>query len=162
MDPAITASLATGLAGYLAYIVPLPPLLIRLVGVASHLGTMHHEHFQHADKRGFPALDHLAEAGSAGFSDVLGICLPAGIVVELRALYGAASRISCLWRRPLRVGVVGAFFSFGGWWDVSKIAGEVRDPGRTLPRALCLGCCAVTVFTSWSVRSSYIWFPWTK
>ena len=33
MDPAITASLATGLAGYFAYIVPLPPLLIRLVGV---------------------------------------------------------------------------------------------------------------------------------
>jgi APA family basic amino acid/polyamine antiporter len=35
MDPAITASLATGLAGYFAYIVPLPPLLIKLVGVAA-------------------------------------------------------------------------------------------------------------------------------
>ena len=45
----------------------------------------------------------------------------------------------------LAVGVVGAFFSFGGWWDVSKIAGEVRDPGRTLPRALLLGLLAVTV-----------------
>jgi basic amino acid/polyamine antiporter, APA family len=27
----------------------------------------------------------------------------------------------------LAVGVVSAFFSFGGWWDVSKIAGEVRE-----------------------------------
>jgi APA family basic amino acid/polyamine antiporter len=45
----------------------------------------------------------------------------------------------------LGVGVVGAFFSFGGWWDVGKIAGEVRDPGRTLPRALLLGMLAVTV-----------------
>jgi len=45
----------------------------------------------------------------------------------------------------LGVGVVGAFFSFGGWWDVSKIAGEVRDPGRTLPRALLFGMLAVTV-----------------
>ena len=44
----------------------------------------------------------------------------------------------------LGVGVVGAFFSFGGWWDVGKIAGEVRDPGRTLPRALLLGVLAVT------------------
>ena len=44
----------------------------------------------------------------------------------------------------LGVGVVSAFFSFGGWWDVSKIAGEVRDPGRTLPRALLLGLLAVT------------------
>ena len=40
--------------------------------------------------------------------------------------------------------MVGAFFSFGGWWDVSKIAGEVRDPARTLPRALVLGVLAVT------------------
>jgi APA family basic amino acid/polyamine antiporter len=40
--------------------------------------------------------------------------------------------------------MVGAFFSFGGWWDVSKIAGEVRDPVRTLPRAMVLGVLVVT------------------
>ncbi len=38
-----------------------------------------------------------------------------------------------------------AFFSFGGWWDVTKLAGEVRDPARTLPRALWLGLTAVTI-----------------
>src|SRR5262249_37288954 len=41
--------------------------------------------------------------------------------------------------------MVAAFFSFGGWWDVSKLAGEVRDPARTLPRALALGVVAVTI-----------------
>lgn len=40
--------------------------------------------------------------------------------------------------------MVGAFYSFGGWWDVNKIAGEVRDPARTLPRALVLGVVVVT------------------
>jgi APA family basic amino acid/polyamine antiporter len=40
--------------------------------------------------------------------------------------------------------MVGAFFSFGGWWDVSKLAGEVRDPGHTLPRAMLLGVLVVT------------------
>src|ERR1700723_3425553 len=44
----------------------------------------------------------------------------------------------------LGAAVVGAFFSFGGWWDAAKIAGEVRDPGRTLPRALVVGVVAVT------------------
>jgi APA family basic amino acid/polyamine antiporter len=39
---------------------------------------------------------------------------------------------------------VAAFFSFGGWWDANKLAGEVRDPGRTLPRALTLGVVVVT------------------
>jgi APA family basic amino acid/polyamine antiporter len=40
--------------------------------------------------------------------------------------------------------LVGAFFAFGGWWDASKLTGEVRDPERTLPRALALGVVAVT------------------
>jgi APA family basic amino acid/polyamine antiporter len=44
----------------------------------------------------------------------------------------------------LGAGMVGAFFSFGGWWDVSKIGGEMRDPGRTLPRAMLLGVLLVT------------------
>jgi APA family basic amino acid/polyamine antiporter len=38
-----------------------------------------------------------------------------------------------------------AFFAFGGWWDLSKLAGEVRDPAHTLPRALALGVLIVTL-----------------
>jgi APA family basic amino acid/polyamine antiporter len=45
----------------------------------------------------------------------------------------------------LGVGLIGAFFSFAGWWDASKIAGELRDPRRTLPRALVLGLSIVMV-----------------
>jgi APA family basic amino acid/polyamine antiporter len=43
------------------------------------------------------------------------------------------------------LGFVGAFFSFGGFWEASRVAGETRDPGRTLPRALALGVAAVTL-----------------
>ena len=45
----------------------------------------------------------------------------------------------------LAAALVGSFIAFAGWWDVSKIAGEVRDPQRTLPRALMLGLSIVTV-----------------
>ncbi|MFN2598608.1 MAG: APC family permease, partial [Pyrinomonadaceae bacterium] len=41
--------------------------------------------------------------------------------------------------------LVSAFFSFGGWWDVSKVAGEVRRPAYTLPRALAYGVVIVTL-----------------
>lgn len=41
-------------------------------------------------------------------------------------------------------GMVAAFFSFAGWWDAAKLAGEVKDPGRTLPRALGFGVLVVT------------------
>lgn len=40
---------------------------------------------------------------------------------------------------------VNAFFSFGGWWEVGKIAGEVRNPRQNLPMAFTLGVVLVTV-----------------
>ncbi|HEY8187630.1 MAG TPA: amino acid permease, partial [Pyrinomonadaceae bacterium] len=45
----------------------------------------------------------------------------------------------------LAASVADAFFSFAGWWDLSKLAGEVRDPERTLPRALIYGVTILTV-----------------
>jgi APA family basic amino acid/polyamine antiporter len=41
--------------------------------------------------------------------------------------------------------LVAAFFSFGGWWEASKIAGEVRNPRRTLPIAFIGGVALVTL-----------------
>ena len=63
----------------------------------------------------------------------------------LRAVRGAARRGARRFgaRSPARSSP--AFFSFGGWWEVTKIAGEVRDPARTLPRALWLGLAVVTL-----------------
>jgi basic amino acid/polyamine antiporter, APA family len=42
-------------------------------------------------------------------------------------------------------GFVAAFFSFGGWWEVARMAGEVREPQRTLPRAFITGIAIVTL-----------------
>jgi APA family basic amino acid/polyamine antiporter len=39
---------------------------------------------------------------------------------------------------------VSAFFSFGGWWEAGKIAGEVRNPRRNLPLAFTGGVLLVT------------------
>jgi APA family basic amino acid/polyamine antiporter len=53
-----------------------------------------------------------------------------------------------------------AFFCFGGWWDVSQVAGEVRDPRRTMPLALTLGIATATVaFVAFSAASLYLVAP---
>jgi basic amino acid/polyamine antiporter, APA family len=39
---------------------------------------------------------------------------------------------------------ISAFFSFGGWWEAGKIAGEVRNPRRNLPLAFTGGVLLVT------------------
>jgi APA family basic amino acid/polyamine antiporter len=143
MDPAITASLATGLAGYFAYIVPLPPLLIKLVGVAAIWGLCLLNIFSIRVSAGFIRWTTWLKLGLLAFLTVWALVFRLGSWSNFVPF--VAQRPGSLPLAPaLGVGVVGAFFSFGGWWDVSKITGEVRDPGRTLPRALLLGVLAVT------------------
>jgi len=44
----------------------------------------------------------------------------------------------------LAIGLVSVFFSFGGFWETSRIAAEMRDPRRTVPMALVGGVLCVT------------------
>ncbi|MGH7698964.1 MAG: APC family permease [Gemmatimonadales bacterium] len=143
MDPGITAALAVGLASYVGYVVTLSAAGMKAVAVG--------------------AIVVLAAVSIAG------VRLGAGLMQWLTALkLGALGLIAVLalalglgdWshfvpfvaQRPgsdplpgaLAPALLGAFFAFGGWWEISKLAGEARDPARTLPRALAIGVAAVT------------------
>lgn len=144
MDPGITAALAVGLTSYVGYLTTLSPWGMKLL-----------------------ALGLVAVLAAA---NILGLRLGAGLIRWLTALkLGALAAIivtalalraghwdhflPLLEQRPgsdpllsaLAGALVGAFFAFGGWWEVAKMAGEARDPGRTVPRALALGVLIVTL-----------------
>ena len=144
LDPGLSAALAMGAAGYASYIFHWSSSLAVKLAAAAVIWAL-------------------------CFMNILSIRLSAGFlrwitwlklgVLALLTVWAIAFRLG-FWsnfvpfvaRRPgslpiipaLAAGMVGAFFSFGGWWDVSKIAGEVRDPSRTLPRALLYGVLTVT------------------
>ena len=40
--------------------------------------------------------------------------------------------------------MVAVLFAFDGWTNVARVGGEIKDPGRNLPRALLLGVLAVS------------------
>ena len=144
MDPGLTAALAVGLTSYVAYMVPgggwqgrvLAVTLVCLLALVNILN---------------------ARAGAALLQVTTWLKISILALLPLWAIVFHAGRISNLLpfvtRRPgspqLVQAVAGAtmaaFFSFGGWWDASKLAGEVRDPRRTLPRAFILGVGAVTL-----------------
>jgi len=144
MDPGISAALAAGLAEYVAYLVPLEGAGKKAVAVLAivFLG-------------GLTIRGTRLAAGTLVFVTAVKLAVLAVIVV-LGFASGAVA-----WERVLpsfaRVpgapalvpalagGFVSAFFSFGGWWEAARMAGEVRDPERTLPRAFVLGITLVTV-----------------
>jgi len=144
MDPGITAAVSVGLSQYVAVLWPAAAGHQRAVALA--------------------AIWILALANMAGLrlsTRVLNL-LTAFKLLALASIVGAAFLagsgslrhfVPFASRRPgappieeaLGLGLVAVFFSFGGFWEASRVAGEVRDPERTLPRALALGVAAVTL-----------------
>jgi APA family basic amino acid/polyamine antiporter len=144
MDPGLTAALAVGLASYVGYIYKLSAIGLKAVAVGGVL---------------FVALVNVGGVRLGGglirWLTTLKLVLLGSVIVWGFGLrLGHWSNFAPLVaQRPgsqplfgaLAAGLVGAFFSFGGWWDVSKLAGEVRDPERTLPRALIYGVSVITL-----------------
>jgi APA family basic amino acid/polyamine antiporter len=62
--------------------------------------------------------------------------------------------------RPLAAALVpvmaAILWTYDGWNDVASIAGEFKNPGRTIPRVLALGAAAIiTVYLA--VNAVYLW-----
>jgi APA family basic amino acid/polyamine antiporter len=151
MYPGVAAALAVGSAPYVLQLLPrgtphgtpgppglasIPALLLCLFGAINLLGT-----------RFSAAVMSFVN----GFKLLILFALIGWAVVSGHA--HLANLMPFTVRRPgsdalfpaIAGGVMSAFFSFGGWWEASKIAGEIRNPKRTLPLAFVGGVALVTV-----------------
>ena len=142
MDPGLTAALATGFGAYAQAAFPAVPTraaaFVAIVAVAG------------ANVAGVRLAAGIAQALALlkilllvalvawGFASAAGDGSHFLPFVERRA--GAPPLLGAL-----AGAIVSAFCSFGGWWEASKLAGEVREPQRTVPRALALGVLTVTL-----------------
>jgi APA family basic amino acid/polyamine antiporter len=144
MDPGITAALGAGLAEYVAYLRPMDAGGRKAVAIAAILMLA-----------ALSALGTRLAAGALVAITALKLALLCVIVVWGFTAGGVAwERVMPSLARPaeaapmlpaLAGGFIAAFFSFGGWWEAARMAGEVRDPQRTLPRAFVLGISVVTL-----------------
>ena len=143
MDPGITAALAVGLASYVSYVVDLSGAALKAVAVGAVLALAA---ISIAGVRRSAALMQWLTAfklGALGLIAVLALVLGRGNwsnFMPLVAQHPGADPLPV----ALATALVGAFFAFGGWWEINKLAGEARDPARTLPRALAIGVAIVT------------------
>ena len=144
MDPGITAALTTGMSQYLVVLWPAVTGFERPIAVAT-IWTL--------------ALVNLAglrvSARVFGAMTAFKLLALAAIVIaafvfgdghwsNFRSVPGARVGAPPL-VEALALGLVSVFFSFAGFWEASRIAGDVRDPRRTLPLALGLGVGCLTV-----------------
>ena len=144
LDPGLTAALAVGMSGYFAYLVPLSPFEQRISAISAIL-----------------LLAGVNIAGARTGARVLQVLIFLKIGTLLLIIvwgfggrFGDWAHFTTFFARrgnsdplipALAGGFVSAFFAFAGWWEVSRVAGEIKEPEKNLPRALTLGVGLITL-----------------
>ena len=125
---------ATIFAEYVGYFVTLTPSQVRYTAAASivAIGALNYIGAQRA-----AAVMSVATTGK--YLAVLALGLLAFIAGN-----GSTSHFSPAWPSGVSLSLIGSalipvLWTYDGWADLSFMGGEVRDPQRTLPRALVLG-----------------------
>jgi basic amino acid/polyamine antiporter, APA family len=143
MYPGVAAALAVGATPYVAQLLPLgtrglavvPALLLCIFGAINLVGTR----FSGTVMSFVNGLKLIILFALVGWAAVSGHAHVANLLPLTVRRPGSDAIFPAI-----AGGVVSAFFSFGGWWEASKIAGEIRNPRRTLPLAFLGGVTVVS------------------
>jgi APA family basic amino acid/polyamine antiporter len=143
LDPGLAAALAVGAAPYVQSLLPvsaafvawIPAIILLALAIINYTGSK-------------------LAGGAMATANLLKIAVLLTLVAwAWISGHGAAANLLPLAARspgsealfPAIAGAtMNAFFSFGGWWEAGKIAGEVRNPRRNLPIAFTCGVILVT------------------
>ena len=143
IDPGLAAALAVGSIPYVQVLYPLTPrmaaflpaiILLTLAGI-NYVGTR-------LSTRVMATVNLLKVAllfALVAWAWISGHATTANLLPLAHRRAGSEALFAAI-----ASATINAFFSFGGWWEVGKIAGEVRNPRRNLPLAFTCGVLLVT------------------
>lgn len=151
--PGTMAAVGMIFASYLGEFIPLSMTEQRVVSAVLTilLATAHYRSVGWG-----AALNNMSAAAKA-----VALLLVALIIFTLgdpsRGAFHSASTISTVSMARAGVALIAVMWAYDGWADVSAMAGEVRDPGRNLPRAIMLGMAVVlAVYVAINIAYFYV------
>ena len=109
-------------------------LAILLLTAVNHLGLKEGAWVQNA-------LTVLKIGAIVAFA-ALGLYVPAHVAPDL---HGPVGTVPGGLLAAFGIAMIAALWTYDGWYGLTCSAGEIRDPGRSLPRGLILGTGAVTI-----------------
>lgn len=144
LDPGVTASLAVGMAAYAASVAHITPAGQKVLGIVVILALAAINMRRTRWGAGFLQGLTWLKVGALALLPVWAVAFELGDWSRFGPFVAQRPGSAPLFA-ALGASSMAAFYSFGGWWDAAKIAGEVRNPRQTMPRALTLGVAAVTL-----------------
>jgi APA family basic amino acid/polyamine antiporter len=156
MDPGVTAALAAGLSEYVAVLWPAAKgserwLAIGVIWVLAALSMA-------GLKLSTRVLATLTVVKVLAFAGIVVVALWMGNGSWSHYQPFVSRQVTAVpLGEAMALGLVSVFFSFGGFWEASRIAGEVRNAPRTMPAALSLGVACVTlIYLAMTVAFIYL------
>ena len=161
INPASIAAIAVAFAQYLGFFTPFGPWGIKLVAVASIVALTAVNCVGVKPGTITQNVLTLLKIGLVVFLIVVGFALPGGRWENFRPVWpetGVGHLVG-----PFGIAMVAALWAYDGWIEVCYVGGEVKDPGRTLPRAIILSTlivialfCLVTASYTYVLSSASI------
>jgi APA family basic amino acid/polyamine antiporter len=153
LAPASFAAIALVFAEYLGTLTPLSPVGVRLVAVAAILLVAVAGYRSVRGLGGLVTIASSAKVAALATLVIVAFLLGDG---EAGALGRGAPVGETRWS-GVGLALVAALWAYNGFHDVVCVAGEVRDPGRLIPRALLTGTLlVVTVYLAANAAYLYV------
>lgn len=153
LDPGLTAIFGVGFASYAGFIFEISHAMqqflaiatVVVIGILTVLGT--------GLGAGFLKALTVIKVGTLLFIVVFGFGSGKGDWANFTPFFATPPDMF----GAIAGGLVGAFFAFAGWWEVTRMAGEIEDPKRNVPRTLILGILGLSaIYISVSAVFTYL------
>lgn len=138
VDPGLTAALGLGLSRYLLALAAAPAAWEQ--GAAMAVIVV----FGAVTLIGIDASATLMKWTAAAKLVAVAVVVAATLARQSPASVDQAAAAGLPSAGAIAGALIAAFFAFGGWWELGRMAGEVTAPRRTMPRALVGGIALVT------------------
>lgn len=153
LDPGLTAAFAVGLTSYVDYLVPLSPIAKPIFAISAVFILAAVNIFGARISADLLQVLTVLKVGTLAFIVIFGFAGGRGDFANYSPFFATPGNLF----DALAGGLVGAFFAFAGWWELSRLAGEIREPEKNLPRALAIGVIVLTlIYVSTSAVFMYL------
>ena len=158
INPASIAAIAVGFATYVGFFLPLGTAGIKSVAILSIVALTVLNCLGVKPGTVTQNVLTLIKIGLVAALIVIGFVLPGGSAANFEPLWPAASLGSLI--APFGIAMVAVLWAYDGWIEITYVGGEVKDPGRNLPRSIVLATLiAVALYCLVTASFSYVLSP---
>jgi APA family basic amino acid/polyamine antiporter len=158
INPASIAAIAVAFASYFGVLVPLGGVGIKAVAIASIVGLTVINSLGVRAGALTQNIFTLLKIGVLVALIVIGFALPGGRPENLSPFWPSGSWSSVV--GPFGLAMVAVLWAYDGWIESTYVGGEVKSPGRTLPRSIVYSTLiAVLLYVLVTVSFTYVLSP---